>query len=186
MFTFSVSDSFYRFNCQSGISFDSGIHGVTKMLILPYGNKQLTNICECAYKTLDKDLKKVVIYSPTNDDISEHLDLLNDREVIVKTCSEDINPNIIENDKEINTAKKYYAKEKILIPMIKAHYIIVCDYLKSPKEFRFFDKMLKKHLYLYNDLSLTTKYIKFQRNTKGMLLKFNEIIKKLYRIVKRR
>lgn len=98
MFTFSVSDSFYRFNCQSGISFDSGIHGVTKMLILPYGNRQLTNICERAYKTLDKDLKKVVIYSPTNDDISEHLDLLNDREVIVKTCSEDINPNIIEND----------------------------------------------------------------------------------------
>lgn len=94
--------------------------------------------------------------------------------------------DIMENDKEINDAKKYYAKEKILVPMIKAHYIIVCDYLKSSKEFRTFDKKLQRHGKLYNDPSITTKYIKFQRQTKGLFLKFNEIIKKTYRKLKRR
>lgn len=84
MFTFSVSDSFYRFNCSEDMSPNGDIPGVAKVFILPYGkNKFCTEIIGHAYKILDKSIKKVVIYSPTNDDISEHLELLKDKDVSV-------------------------------------------------------------------------------------------------------
>lgn len=64
------------------MSFDNDIPGTTKMLILPYGKNQFcTKISEQAYKTLE--LKKVVLYAPTNDDISEHLELLKDKDITV-------------------------------------------------------------------------------------------------------
>lgn len=84
MFTFSVSDSFYRFNCTSDMSPIGDASFVTRVLILPYGkNEFCTKICEHAYGMLDKDLKKVVVYAPTNDDISQHLEFLKDKEITV-------------------------------------------------------------------------------------------------------
>ncbi len=68
MFTFSVSDSFYRFNCTPDTSLISDVSFVTKMLILPNGDNEFCNkIRENACKMLDKDLKKVAVYSPTNE-----------------------------------------------------------------------------------------------------------------------
>lgn len=84
MFTFSVSDSFYRFNCTPDVSSIGDTSFITKVLILPYGNNEFcSKISENAYKMLDKSLKKVVVYVPTNDDISRHLEFLKDREVTV-------------------------------------------------------------------------------------------------------
>lgn len=80
MFTFSVSDSFYRFNCTPDTSLIGDVSFVTKMLILPYGDNEFcTKICEHAYAMLDKNLKKVAVYSPSNEDISLHF---NDREIV--------------------------------------------------------------------------------------------------------
>ncbi len=84
MFTFSVSDSFYRFNCTPDVSPIGDTSFITKVLILPYGDNEFcTKIREHAYKMLDKNLKKVIIYLPTKVDITAHLELLKDREVVV-------------------------------------------------------------------------------------------------------
>ncbi len=84
MFTFSVSDSFYRFNCTPDVSPIGDTSFITNCLILPCGDNEFcTKVNEHAYKMLDSNLKKVVIYSPTNDDISMHLEQLRDREVVV-------------------------------------------------------------------------------------------------------
>ncbi|MCM1009496.1 MAG: AMMECR1 domain-containing protein [Fusobacterium sp.] len=77
MFTFSVSDSFYRFNCTPDTSPIGDVSFVTKILILPNGDNEFcTQISEYAYKMLDKNLKKLAVYSPTNE---IHF---NDREIV--------------------------------------------------------------------------------------------------------
>lgn len=95
MFTFSVSDSFYRFNCTPDTSPIGDVSFITKVLILPYGDNEFcSKISEYAYKMLDKTLKKVVVYVPTNDDISLHLEFLKDREV---TVSHDFDGNFVDD-----------------------------------------------------------------------------------------
>lgn len=93
--------------------------------------------------------------------------------------------NIVSNDNTISEAKKKYAKEKIIIPMIKAHYIILCDFLKNRSELVKFDKLLKKFPeYYYNNI-VCTKYIRFQRKTHGLLLVFDKQIKFIYRKIRK-
>lgn len=82
------------------------------------------------------------------------------------------------NSNEIEENKKNYIIRLLLFPMIKAHYTILIEYLKNRNEFLEFDKKMKKQDGTY--YSLTTKTVKFHRKTKGIFIKENDILKRIY------
>lgn len=93
--------------------------------------------------------------------------------------------NIVEEDNEISEQKKKYAIEKLIIPMAKAHYTVVCEFMQSKKALNEYDSMLKKHPLVYNDSNVATRYIKFQRKTKGILLKKDALVRRINALVKK-
>ena len=80
---------------------------------------------------------------------------------------------------DMSENKKNYILNKLILPMITAHYTILIQYLKSPKEFRAFESRLKKYENIYNDYRIATKMKKFHRKTKGIFIKQENSIKKL-------
>lgn len=86
---------------------------------------------------------------------------------------------------EMSDEKRDYITRLLITPMIKAHYIILADYMKDRKEFINFDKSLKKETNLYFDSAICTNFIKFHRKTKGYLLFANNILKKINKMLKR-
>ncbi len=80
---------------------------------------------------------------------------------------------------EISTNKKNYILNKLIIPMLVAHYTILVQFLKSRKEYNIFEKKLKKYPNLYNDPRIATKMKKFHRKTHGIFIKYTNLIKKL-------
>lgn len=76
----------------------------------------------------------------------------------------------------ISENKKYYLKNKIIIPLVEAQYYILTQNLKSSKEFRKFDKKLKKYKEIYNDEKISRIAIKIHRLFKGILMKQIEFV----------
>lgn len=91
---------------------------------------------------------------------------------------------IIEKDNEISEMKKQYAINKIVIPMIVAHYTIVSEFMHSKKVFKEYEKELKKYPNLYNEPQILTRYLKFQRKTNGSFLRYDKFIRKVYNFIK--
>lgn len=79
MFTFSVSDSFYRFNCTPDVSplGDTSFvenHEKSKLFILPYTKYSFcATMLNDAYSLLDSELQTVIIFLPTYNYCSEKL-----------------------------------------------------------------------------------------------------------------
>lgn len=92
---------------------------------------------------------------------------------------------IYSNSNKISSLKKKYILHKIILPMVKAHYIILYQFLKSATEFRRFDRKLKKYEKVYNNRIIKTKYISFTRKTKGVLIKFTPILIKLFKLIRK-
>lgn len=90
--------------------------------------------------------------------------------------------NVVENDKNISKNKINYVKNKLIIPMIKSHYVILYDFMKSRKAFIAFDKKLQKHKDFYNIWEISSKRIKLFRKTRGILLKMNVLFDIIYNI----
>jgi len=84
--------------------------------------------------------------------------------------------NTIENDKNISINKINYAKNKLIAPMIKSHYLILYDFMKSRKAFVSFDKKLKKHPEFYNIQEVVSRRIKLYRKAKGLFLRMNVLL----------
>lgn len=70
--------------------------------------------------------------------------------------------------------KKCYLMNRIIIPLVEAQYYILTQNLVSGKEFRLFDKKLKKYAEIYNNTRIARKAIKIHRVTKGFAVRFIE------------
>ena len=76
--------------------------------------------------------------------------------------------------KDVSENKKYYLKNKIIIPLVEAQYYILTQNLKSPKEFRKFNKILKKYPEIYKDDKVSKKRIKIHRFFNGHFMSLIE------------
>lgn len=74
----------------------------------------------------------------------------------------------------VNENKKSYLMNRIIIPLVEAQYYILTQNLVSGKEFRLFDKKLKKYTEIYNNARIARKAIKIHRVTKGLAVRFIE------------
>lgn len=78
MFTFSVSDSFYRFNCSPNMSplsdsSDAQHHEKSNLLILPYSHDCCQELLENGYSLLDTTKQRVIFFIPTYNYCSDSL-----------------------------------------------------------------------------------------------------------------
>lgn len=76
--------------------------------------------------------------------------------------------------RNVNENKKNYLMNRIIIPLVEAQYYILTQNLISGKEFRLFDKKLKKYTEIYNNARIARKAIKIHRVTKGLAVRFIE------------
>lgn len=79
----------------------------------------------------------------------------------------------------ISENKKKYILNKLILPMITAHYTVLIQFLKSPKEFRKFESKLKVYDAIYNNSKIATRMKKFHRKTRGRFIKCDNSIKRL-------
>ena len=70
--------------------------------------------------------------------------------------------------------------------MIKGQYYITTEHFKSGKEFREFDKKLKKYSEFYNEPTALEKRTKIYRKTKGHLSRTIKGLVKIKHIIKRK
>ena len=75
--------------------------------------------------------------------------------------------------------KKVYIAQKLIIPLLVGHYTIIMDFLKSPKEFRAFEKKLKKYPDFYNDAKIATRLRRITRKTNGIFIRYYEFFRKV-------
>ena len=83
----------------------------------------------------------------------------------------------------VSENKKYYLKQKIIIPLVEAQYYILTQNLKSSREFRKFDKRLKKFKEIYYDKRIARKAIKIHRLLKGICMNFIENVLQIKNII---
>lgn len=83
----------------------------------------------------------------------------------------------ISKEKHFSEEKKKYVNSMLIDPMIRAQYLIVKEYFKSPIKFRLFDSRLKEFPYYYNSQSTRKLDILLARRTAGLSVIFTPIIK---------
>ncbi len=82
-------------------------------------------------------------------------------------------------NKDLSEEKKVYIAQKLIIPLLVGHYTIIMDFLKSPKEFRAFEKKLKKYPDFYNDAKIATRLRRITRKTNGIFIRYYEFFRKV-------
>lgn len=87
------------------------------------------------------------------------------------------------NTAKISENKKNYILQKLILPMIIAHYVILIQFLKSGKKYYAFEKKLSKYPNIYNNAMVATKAKRFYRKTHGIFVKFDKPIRKLASIL---
>ena len=80
---------------------------------------------------------------------------------------------------DVSALKKSYILNKLILPMIVAHYVILIQFLESGKKYYAFEKRLSAYPEIYNNPIIATRMKKFHRKTKGMFVKFEHIIKRV-------
>ena len=90
--------------------------------------------------------------------IDQHKKVINNITVFIK-------------ESDMSPLKKTYLYDKIAIPMIKAHYLIIIEAMRDTKRFNEFDKLMKELLpsNYYNSM---IKEIKVCRKTRGHFMRF--------------
>lgn len=86
---------------------------------------------------------------------------------------------------DISAQKKSYILNKLILPMIVAHYVILIQFLKSGKKYYAFEKRLSKFPDIYNHPAIATRMKRIHRATHGMLVKSETFIKKAVKLIKR-
>ncbi len=76
-------------------------------------------------------------------------------------------------------SKKRYILNKLVLPMVVAHYVILIQFLRSGKEYKKFEKKLSQYPEIYNNPAVATKMKKLHRKTGGIFVKAEPIIKKI-------
>ncbi|MBQ8974988.1 MAG: glycosyltransferase, partial [Oscillospiraceae bacterium] len=80
---------------------------------------------------------------------------------------------------DLSSNKKGYILNKLIVPMLIAHYTILIEYLRSSKEYRQFEKKLSQYPQIYNDPRIATRMKKLHRKTSGIFVRYNKTIKRL-------
>ena len=79
----------------------------------------------------------------------------------------------------LSERKKWYVRNKIIIPMIVAHYTILTRYLHSGRAYWEFEQKLSAYPEFYEDAKLATRMKKIHRATRGHLVLANHAVKSL-------
>ena len=87
---------------------------------------------------------------------------------------------------DVSAAKKSYILNKLILPMIVAHYVILIQFLVSGKKYNAFEKRLSKYPEIFNNPQIATKMKKLHRATHGLLVKSENRIKKIYNFLLRK
>lgn len=80
---------------------------------------------------------------------------------------------------DISNEKRCYILNKLIIPMLIAHYTILIEFLKSPKEYRAFEHKLSQYKEIYNDPRVATRMKRFHRKTNGIFVRQTNLIRKI-------
>lgn len=86
---------------------------------------------------------------------------------------------------DISAQKKSYILNKLILPMIVAHYVILIQFLKSGKKYYAFEKRLSKFPDIYKHPAIATRMKRIHRATHGMFVKSETFIKKAVKLIKR-
>lgn len=90
-----------------------------------------------------------------------------------------------DNINHISECKKNYIEKKLIVIMIKTQYVVCIDFYNNGKPFREFEKVLKSYPEFYKNPEILTNAIKFHRLTNGYLIRFNSILVKLKRFIRK-
>ena len=82
-------------------------------------------------------------------------------------------------NKDLTKEKRMYILNKIIIPMVIAHYTIIIQFKKSSKDFREFEKKFKKYPEIYNNPKIATRMKRFHRKTKGSFVRVDGFLKRI-------
>lgn len=88
----------------------------------------------------------------------------------------------VESATDISPIKKNYIINKLIIPMVSSHYVIMIQFFKSIPKFLEYDKELKAFPEYYNHPSVATGNIKFLRKTYGMTIPLRGFILRIRNI----
>ena len=86
---------------------------------------------------------------------------------------------------KISKIRREYIIKKLIIPMIKTQYLVTIGFYSKGKPFREFEKELKRYDEFYNHPLIKTRAIRFHRQTKGLLVRFNSALVKLKNIIRK-
>ena len=85
----------------------------------------------------------------------------------------------------VSAQKKAYILNKLILPMIVAHYVILIQFLVSREKYYAFEKRLSKHPEIYNNSFVATRMKRFHRRTHGVFVKSEKLIKRVVRLIKK-
>ncbi len=80
---------------------------------------------------------------------------------------------------DISEGKKRYILNKLILPMIVAHYVILIQFLKSGKEYKRFEKKLSQYPYIYGHPLIATRMKRIHRKTGGLFVRYDGVIKRI-------
>lgn len=86
---------------------------------------------------------------------------------------------------DISSGKRAYILDKVVVPMTKAHYLIVGTYWTKRKFFVEFDKRLKNYTEIYDHPEVADRFVKFHRRTGAFFLKLNPVLIRIKRVIVR-
>lgn len=87
-------------------------------------------------------------------------------------------------NESVSKQKKAYVLNKLIMPMITAHYVVLTQYLASGKKYYEFEKKLSQYPEIYNNPLIATKMKKFHRATHGVFVSREKTIKKIAQLIK--
>ena len=89
------------------------------------------------------------------------------------------------NKSKLSSSKKDYIYRILINPMANSHYIILTEYMNNINEFNSFDKKLKMYSNVYYAPTVGRKFIRLHRKTRGLLLRFSNLIRLIYFKIKK-
>lgn len=86
---------------------------------------------------------------------------------------------------DISEAKRRYVLDKLILPMIHSHYLILIQYLKSGEKYYAFEKKLSKYPDIYQNAAIVTNMRIMHRKTHGIFVKNEAAIRKMCSLLRR-
>ena len=92
---------------------------------------------------------------------------------------------LLDSHPELPARKRDYIIHSLLVPVIKTHYTIACEWSHNKEHFARFDKELTNWPEIYNDPRLTNRKLQFFRKTSGKLMDKGDRLQAAYQLAKK-